>query len=190
MPRGVRPARRRPSRLRRTFVAIGMNNSSFESRATEPVDNRGLRDCGRRRLTGRILALALLSAGVAASASGVASAQELSRGLSWGDPGAFFGNNSMEPIAMPTGEDSPVAAEDARPSSKHDAKTHGCDAGAVQFAVGRAATPELIETIKLRSKAQFMRVLPEGTGATRDFIPSRVNIHLDADSRIVAIGCG
>jgi Peptidase inhibitor I78 family len=65
-----------------------------------------------------------------------------------------------------------------------------CDPGAARFAVGQAATPSLIESIRQRSNAQFVRVLPTGAGATRDYIANRINIQLDEANRIVDIRCG
>jgi hypothetical protein len=65
-----------------------------------------------------------------------------------------------------------------------------CDPEAAQFAIGQLLTPDLIETIKRKSKAQFVRVLPEGAGATRDYLNARINIHLDKAGRITAIRCG
>lgn len=65
-----------------------------------------------------------------------------------------------------------------------------CDPGAARFAVGQAATPSLIESIRQRSNAQLVRVLPKGAGATREYIADRINIQLDGANRIVDIRCG
>ena len=91
---------------------------------------------------------------------------------------------------MSSSNDRPITNSDSKVSTDDEAKAHGCDPSAAQFAIGRTATPDLIETIKRKTKAQFVRVLPAGAGATRDFIPGRVNIQLDGASRIVGIRCG
>jgi hypothetical protein len=90
-------------------------------------------------------------------------------------------------------EDHPISETDQSvPNLALDNEPHinACDPDAAQFAVGQVATPKLIETIKQRSKAQFIRVLPKGAGATRDYITARINVHLDGENRIVAIRCG
>jgi hypothetical protein len=65
-----------------------------------------------------------------------------------------------------------------------------CDAGAARFAIGKRITPGLVKAIKRASGAQYVRVLPQGAGATREFLAGRINIHLDKSSRVFGLRCG
>lgn len=65
-----------------------------------------------------------------------------------------------------------------------------CDARAARFAIGKRITPGLVKAIKRASGAQYVRVLPQGAGATREFLAGRINIYLDTSSRVSGLRCG
>jgi hypothetical protein len=76
------------------------------------------------------------------------------------------------------------------PQTGTDVSGKNCDAGAAQFAVGQAPTPAVIESIRRATNAQLIRVLPEGTPTTREYLAGRVNAQLDGFGRIAAVTCG
>lgn len=65
-----------------------------------------------------------------------------------------------------------------------------CDASKVQWALGMAGDQATMGRIWRESGAGLFRPLVKGQTPLRDHKPDRVNIHLDADNRIVAIDCG
>lgn len=56
--------------------------------------------------------------------------------------------------------------------------------------VGKTVTPALLEEIKSRSGAQFMRVGKPGMAMTMDFRADRITLFVDSDNRIETINCG
>lgn len=65
-----------------------------------------------------------------------------------------------------------------------------CDAAAAQFALGQSFGPALERELRARSGASIVRWLSPGQAVTMEFNPARLNLTLDARSRIVRAACG
>lgn len=65
-----------------------------------------------------------------------------------------------------------------------------CDAGQVQYAVGKAYTDSLGNTLKKQSGAAVLRSIPPGGMVTMDLREDRLNINYDQRRIITKIGCG
>jgi len=65
-----------------------------------------------------------------------------------------------------------------------------CNPDAVQDEVGKPATVERIEAIRVRSGSKVVRVVRPGQMVTMDFRGDRVDIRVDAQDVIVSVGCG
>jgi len=65
-----------------------------------------------------------------------------------------------------------------------------CDAAPAQKLVGRARSAAVGGEARRLSGAAALRWIPEGTMVTMEFREDRLNIHLDAQSKIVRINCG
>ena len=65
-----------------------------------------------------------------------------------------------------------------------------CDAAAAQFAVGQSFGPALERDVRARSGASIVRWLSPGQAVTMEFNPARLNLTLDARSRITKVACG
>ena len=69
-------------------------------------------------------------------------------------------------------------------------KSGTCDASKVQWAIGQAGDQATMGRIWRESGAGLFRPLIQGQTPQQDHKPDRVNIHLDANNRIVSIDCG
>lgn len=65
-----------------------------------------------------------------------------------------------------------------------------CTAEPAAFAVGRQATPALIEEARRRAGASRTRVLRPGQVVTMEFDGSRLNLQVDAADRVLTVRCG
>src|SRR5688572_27722237 len=65
-----------------------------------------------------------------------------------------------------------------------------CDASKVQWALGMPGDQATMGRVWRESGAGLFRPLVEGQAPLQDHKPDRVNIHLDANNRIVSIDCG
>lgn len=65
-----------------------------------------------------------------------------------------------------------------------------CDAGKVAWAIGAAADRDTMARVWKESGAGLIRPLSPNQPTTRDLRPDRLNVHLDADNRIVRVDCG
>lgn len=65
-----------------------------------------------------------------------------------------------------------------------------CDAAAAQFALGQSFGPALEREVRTRSGASVVRWLSPGQAVTMEFNPARINLTLDARSRITKVACG
>lgn len=68
--------------------------------------------------------------------------------------------------------------------------TAGCNVEAARYATGRVATPRIIRQLKRESGAAMVRVLRHGEGATRDFLPGRLNLIVGRNNIIKDVRCG
>jgi hypothetical protein len=65
-----------------------------------------------------------------------------------------------------------------------------CDPSAVQAAIGKPATPDTIERVRVDSHSRIVRVLHPGQIVTMEFSAERVDIHVDGNNVILDITCG
>lgn len=65
-----------------------------------------------------------------------------------------------------------------------------CDAERARWAIGRAATPDIVEEIRAATMSRDVRVIHPGQAVTMDFSPVRVNIHVNERNAITSITCG
>lgn len=68
---------------------------------------------------------------------------------------------------------------------------HGrCDAKAAEFAMGKKASPELLEQARTRSGSQSARVLTPSDMVTLEYRSDRLNLNTDANLVITRVNCG
>lgn len=65
-----------------------------------------------------------------------------------------------------------------------------CDAERARWAIGRAATADVVEEIRVATHSRDVRVIHPGQAVTMDFSPVRVNIHVNERNAITSITCG
>jgi hypothetical protein len=65
-----------------------------------------------------------------------------------------------------------------------------CDAGAAQWAIGKPATTDTIERVRVDSHSSVVRVLHPGQIITMEFSAERVDIRVDGNNVILAVTCG
>ena len=65
-----------------------------------------------------------------------------------------------------------------------------CDAAAAQGAVGKEATPALVEKARHDAGAETARVLTPGQVVTLEFREGRLNLHVDGDNVVTRVTCG
>lgn len=68
--------------------------------------------------------------------------------------------------------------------------TGQCDAAKGSWAIGRAATADVIERVRVETGSQVVRVIKPGQAVTMDFSAARVNISVNDRNAIVGITCG
>ena len=65
-----------------------------------------------------------------------------------------------------------------------------CDAGAAQWAIGKPATADTIERVRVDSHSRVVRLLHPGQIVTMEFSVDRVDIRVDGHNAILAVTCG
>lgn len=65
-----------------------------------------------------------------------------------------------------------------------------CDDAKLGWAVGKQATADVVERVRVESGSQSARVLKPGQMVTMEFIAGRVNVYVDAANRIERVACG
>ena len=90
-----------------------------------------------------------------------------------------FATIGCHPMAPPAGQNpAPPPAEGK------------CEAGQVQRFVGKMATKEIVSQIVAQSGSRIARVIRPGQMVTMDYREDRVDIRIDAKTRILNISCG
>ena len=79
----------------------------------------------------------------------------------------------------------PAQADDPAPGGRT-----ACDASTAQGAIGKPATADTIERVRVDSHSRVVRVLHPGQMVTMEFSAERVDIRVDANNVILAITCG
>ena len=65
-----------------------------------------------------------------------------------------------------------------------------CNAATVSWAIGRAATPDVVERARLESGSADVRVIKPGDMVTADFRGDRLNITVNERGAIIGLKCG
>jgi hypothetical protein len=66
----------------------------------------------------------------------------------------------------------------------------GCQAEPAQSVIGQVATAAVVEEARQRAGARSARVLRPGQVVTMEFDATRLNLDVDAASRVVRVRCG
>ena len=65
-----------------------------------------------------------------------------------------------------------------------------CDASPATWAVGKQATADIVERVRIDSHSGIVRTLRPGQMITMDIRAERVDIRVDAANVILAVNCG
>lgn len=65
-----------------------------------------------------------------------------------------------------------------------------CVAGAGAWAIGRAATADVVEQVRIDTRSNAVRVIRPGEVVTMDYRGDRVNVKVNERNAIVGVGCG
>lgn len=65
-----------------------------------------------------------------------------------------------------------------------------CHAEAASWAIGRAATPDVVERARAESRSASVRVIEPGQAVTQDYRGDRLNISVNERGAIVGLKCG
>ena len=95
--------------------------------------------------------------------------------------GAVLMAGCAAPSSAPAPAPTPVAS--ALP-------VYQCNADGAKFAVGQPLTPQLEAAARSRAGAGTVRVLRPGDVATMEFNGGRLNLDVDARSRVTGVRCG
>lgn len=84
----------------------------------------------------------------------------------------------------------PAAAESTPAEAAPPVAAMQCDAAKAQWAVGQAASPDVVVKVVKDSGSSTSRVLAPGQPMTMDYREDRVNIHVDGKNVITEVKCG
>ncbi|MGC5700465.1 hypothetical protein J4P02_09690 [Pseudomonas sp. NFXW11] len=65
-----------------------------------------------------------------------------------------------------------------------------CEATAAEFAIGKKASPELLEQARTRAGAQYARFLKPNDMITLEYRSERLNLNTDANLVVNRVNCG
>ena len=65
-----------------------------------------------------------------------------------------------------------------------------CEAKGAEFAIGKKASPELLEQARTHSGAQYARVLRPSDMVTLEYRSERLNLNTDENLVITRVNCG
>jgi len=68
--------------------------------------------------------------------------------------------------------------------------TGQCDAEPARWAIGQAASSEVVERIRIETHSQVARVIRPGQAVTMDFSAARVNVHVNERNAVTGVTCG
>lgn len=84
----------------------------------------------------------------------------------------------------------PTTSEPMPAESTPPAASSKCDASKTQWAVGQAASQDVVDKIVKDSGSSTSRVLKPGQPMTMDYREDRVNIHTDDKNVVTEVKCG
>ncbi|KQW37204.1 MULTISPECIES: I78 family peptidase inhibitor [Pseudomonas] len=65
-----------------------------------------------------------------------------------------------------------------------------CEAKAAEFAIGKQASPQLLEQARTRAGAQIARILKPNDMVTLEYRSDRLNLNTDANLVVNRVNCG
>ncbi|WP_260961851.1 I78 family peptidase inhibitor [Pseudomonas citri] len=65
-----------------------------------------------------------------------------------------------------------------------------CEAKAAEFAIGKQASPQLLEQARARAGAQIARILKPNDMITLEYRSDRLNLNTDANLVVNRVNCG
>ena len=68
--------------------------------------------------------------------------------------------------------------------------TSQCDAELARWAIGQAATSDVVERIRIDTRSSVARVIRPGQAVTMDYSAARVNVHVNERNAITGVTCG
>jgi hypothetical protein len=80
--------------------------------------------------------------------------------------------------------------ESADPVTTTDTGHSRCEAKAAEFAIGKQASPELLEQARTRAGAQNARFLQPSDMVTLEYRSDRLNLNTDASRVVIRVNCG
>lgn len=84
----------------------------------------------------------------------------------------------------------PAASDGAASAPPADAGTAGCNADAVQSAIGQQATPERVEQARKDAGATTVRTLKPDQVVTMEYLEGRLNVLVDDNNNVTGARCG
>jgi len=82
---------------------------------------------------------------------------------------------------------SPESAPDAVATESANSR---CEAKAAEFAIGKQASPQLLEQARTRAGAQNARILKPNDMVTLEYRSDRLNLNTDANLVVNRVNCG
>ncbi|MNF78024.1 Peptidase inhibitor I78 family protein [compost metagenome] len=83
-----------------------------------------------------------------------------------------------------------TTSEKAKDPVAAQAGSGRCDAKAAEFALGKKASPQLLEEARTRSGSQNARILKPHDMMTLEYRSDRLNLNTDANLVITRVNCG
>ncbi|WP_137806495.1 I78 family peptidase inhibitor [Pseudomonas sp. G(2018)] len=93
-------------------------------------------------------------------------------------------------VAMLAGCSTATTESATDPVTTTDTGHSRCDAKAAEFAIGKQASPELLEQARTRAGAQNARFLLPTDMVTLEYRSDRLNLNTDANRVVIRINCG
>ena len=93
-------------------------------------------------------------------------------------------------LALALGACATPAASDGTAAAPPAAAGAHCDADAVRSALGRQATPEVIEQARQDAGAQTVRTLKPDQPVTMEYLEGRLNLLVDDGNVVTSARCG
>ncbi|MFJ5295813.1 I78 family peptidase inhibitor [Pseudomonas sp. NPDC088368] len=78
----------------------------------------------------------------------------------------------------------------AKGAATSDSSQSRCDAAAAQFAVGKPASPALLDQARAKAGAQTARVLGPDDMVTLEYRSDRLNLNTDQGATVTRVNCG
>ncbi|MBZ9780855.1 hypothetical protein K9857_04715 [Pseudomonas sp. REP124] len=105
-------------------------------------------------------------------------------------PWKFASLGALLAVAMLSGCSTGTSESTTNPETTTDSGHSRCEAKAAEFAVGKQASPELLEQARTRSGAQMARFLQPNDMITLEYRSDRLNLNTDASRVVIRVNCG